>query len=232
VSELFPTTRWTLILEAKDSPEARRAALEALLGTYWRPLFVMFRAKGLGARDAEDAVQDFCVQLLERNVIEHLAPERGRLRGFLRTAGSNFLANRHAAHVTEKRGGQLLFVPLDVGLGEQLVAQGEQPDAAFERAWARVVFEKALKTLQREYSEGGRTGPFGLVERFFSPSAAPPSYREVANEHGMSVPQLKSFLHRARGRFRQLVEDEVTNTVGSAADAKAEVLSLLGALSA
>jgi RNA polymerase sigma-70 factor (ECF subfamily) len=74
----FPTTRWTLILSARQSPEMRRAALEELLGRYWKPLYLFARYKGVGIDDAQDAVQGFFAHLLERDFLARLDPERGR----------------------------------------------------------------------------------------------------------------------------------------------------------
>src|SRR5688500_17910533 len=91
----FPPTRWTLIRSARASPEARRAALESLLRTYWRPLYVFMRRQGLDEEAARDAVQDLLVRLLEHEFLERLSPEKGRLRGYLLTAARNHLVHRH-----------------------------------------------------------------------------------------------------------------------------------------
>ena len=53
----FPTTRWTLILGAQQSPEAKAQAWRHLLSTYWPPLYALYRARGLDAAAAADAVQ-------------------------------------------------------------------------------------------------------------------------------------------------------------------------------
>ena len=91
---LFPRTRWTLIRSAQEDPAARANALKELLAVYWRPLYVFVRRKGLSAEETEDAVQELVVLLLERDFLQRLDPERGKLRSFLMTAASNHLANR------------------------------------------------------------------------------------------------------------------------------------------
>jgi hypothetical protein len=48
----------------------------------------------------------------------------------------------------------------------------------------------------------------------------------------MSVPQLKSFVHRARLRFRDLLKQRVIETLPDAADADDELRALLEALAA
>ena len=47
-------------------------------------------------------------------------------------------------------------------------------------------------------SPTGRAGDFELIRRFFSPREEPPAYRDAAAEFGVSIPKLKSLLHRAR----------------------------------
>ncbi len=227
----FPTTRWTLILGARESPEAAAEAWRHLLSTYWPPLYAFFRARGLSAADASDAVQSFAVELLEREVVQQLTPERGRLRGFLKVAADHFLLRQHEKATAAKRGGPgARPLELDASLGERLADPSLSPEQAFERAWAMSIFDRALAALEQEW--GSRAGSFEIIRLFFSPAAEPPGYREIAAKYALSIPQLKSLLHRARLRFRELVEAEVRQTVGDAAELDLEVASLLGSLSA
>lgn len=224
----FPTTRWTLILAAKQSPQARAEAWRHLLTTYWPSLFALFRARGLDAATAADAVQGLAVELLERDVVQDLSPERGRLRGFLKVAAENFLIRQHERATAAKRGGDARPIELDLAMGERLADVSLAPDAAYERAWALSVFERAMAELEKEWAQ--RTSDFELVRTFFSPATAPPSYREAADQYGVSIPQLKSLLHRARLRFRQLVEAQVAETLDDGAAVAPEVTSLLESL--
>lgn len=225
---MFPTTRWTLILGARQSPEAAAAAWRQLLSTYWPPLYALFRARGLDAAAAADAVQGLCVELLERDAVEKLSPERGRLRGFLKVAAENFLIRQHEKATAAKRGGDARPVELDVALGERLADASLTPELAYERAWALAVFERAMKRLETEWA--ARAGNFELIRRFFSPAEEPPAYRAAAAQYGLAMPQLKSLLHRARLRFRELVEEEVRETLEAGAELEGEVTALLEAL--
>jgi|APLak6261679142_1056127.scaffolds.fasta_scaffold00011_73 RNA polymerase sigma-70 factor (ECF subfamily) len=224
----FPTTRWTLILGAKESPEAAAEAWRHLLSTYWPPLYAFFRARGLDAASAADAVQGLAVELLERDVVQKLSPERGRLRGFLKVAADHFLIRQHEKQIAAKRGGSARAIELDSLIGERLTDASLTPDLAFERAWALSIFERAMTTLEKEWST--RAGSFEVIRAFFSPAQEPPAYRDAAQQYGLAIPQLKSLLHRARLRFRELVEAEVRETVGDAAELEQEVTSLLESL--
>ena len=48
----------------------------------------------------------------------------------------------------------------------------------------------------------------------------------------MTVPQLKSFVHRSKGRFRQVLRAQVADTVAEGDDVDAELGALLEALAA
>ena len=224
----FPTTRWTLILSARQGPAARRAALEELLGRYWQPLYLFARRKGVGPDEAQDAVQGFIAHLLERDFLARLDPERGRFRSYLRTALSNYLVNQHEREAAQKRGGGMAALDFDA-LENRLASGPTVAEAAFDREWAVGVMARALDELHREFDSGARRGPFEVVVRFFQ-SDETPSYAAVAAEHGMTIPQLKAFLHRARVRFRELVRQAVADTVSDPGEVEAEIADLLRAL--
>lgn len=211
----FPTTRWTLILSSHAGAEPRRAALSELVAVYWKPLYFYARRKGLNVEAAKDAVQGLFAHLLERDdFLERLDPEKGSFRAYLRRALDNHLANVHEARSAQKRGGGARTVSLDFDVAEnELAGSHEEPVAAYDREWALCVFERALGRLEREFREGTRQGPFEVVRRFFQPGEQP-TYVTAAADCGMSVPRFKAFLHRARVRFRALLELEVGDTLG------------------
>ena len=228
----FPPTRWSLVLAARAGKPARQTALNELLAMYWAPLYCYARRKGLDRDAAQDVVQGLLAQLLERDFVAQLDPAKGRLRAYLRTALNNYLVNRHAHAAAQKRGGGAPMLSLDVDSVErQIDPATPNPDAAFEREWAVQVMQRALTQLRREFESGTRRGPFAVVLAFFQPGTDPPSYATVAAAHGMSVPQLKAFLHRARARFRELVRHEVEQTVADASEVDAEIGDLFRALS-
>jgi len=227
----FPSTRWTLILSARASPEARRAALNELLGTYWRPLYVFARRKGWDRDVAQDAVQGFLVHLLERDFVSRLDPARGRLRSFLRTSMDHYLINLYEKERAEKRGGRAVTISIDFAMADTALADAPaEPESAFDREWALVLMARAMDKLRAEFETGRRHAPFEAVADFFRVGEAP-SYKQISERYGMTIPQLKSLLHRTRVRFRELVEQEATDTLAEPDQATFEVRELLGHLS-
>jgi RNA polymerase sigma factor (sigma-70 family) len=229
---MFPTTRWTLILSSRDSPEAQRAALETLFATYWKPVYFYLRRKGLAVEAAEDATQGLFLHLMERDVLLRVDPARGRFRSYLLTSVENYLVNEHERASAVKRGGRVRIVPLDTLVAErELPAAPDDPGRAFDREWATGIMERALARLQAEYASGRRKGPAEVFLSFFRLQEAP-SYAEAAAACGLTTVQFKAALHRARARFREILHEEIGPTVAADADTEAEMQTLLQALGA
>lgn len=226
----FPETRWTLVIEARGNPAKRRPALEALVRPRWKPLYLMARAHGLVPEQAEDAVQSFLTRLVEGDVLEQLDPGRGRLRSYLKTAFRHHLINLAEHERAAKRGLGVPHAELHE-LESQLAAHVPPADVLFDRAWAAELVTRVLSELEAEYARGERVGPFEVVRQLFAFGSAPP-YAELAEQYGMTVPQLKAFVHRARGRFRQLLNARVADTLVAGEDLQDEVASLLSAMAA
>jgi RNA polymerase sigma-70 factor (ECF subfamily) len=214
----FPPTRWTLVRSGD------RAAFEELLATYWKPLYFHVRRKGRSVEDAKDAVQDFVAHLLDGDFRSRLDASQGRFRAYLRASLDHFLINEHAKRAAQKRGGGVRVFSLDVEVAEREL--GGLSGDAFDRAWAIGVMQRSMERLRREFESGDRRGPYEMVREFFG-ATAPPSYADAGAKHGMSAPQVKAFLHRARERFREIVREEVGQI---ADDAEGEITQLLQAM--
>jgi RNA polymerase sigma factor (sigma-70 family) len=227
---LFPTTRWTVVLSAREGEAARRAALEQLMAAYWRPLYLYLRSRGLAPDRAEDSVQGLFAQLLERDFPARADPQKGRFRTYLKAAADHHLANEIERAHAEKRGGRATVVPLETLDLERDLAAAPPAAIDFDRAWARDVMARALVRLREEYASGRRHSGGDAVLRFFQPEAEV-SHAEGAASCGLTPTQFKASLHRARRRYRELLLEEVAPTVGDAADADEEVRALLAAVS-
>ena len=196
---------------------------------YWRPVWVYLRARGAGAEDAEELTQELFAELFAGQKHLDVSGERGRFRSWLKACAAHHHLRWLESGRALKRGGAARMVAMDTAQLEQVAAEAPDPEAAFDGAWAATVMDRALGRLRNEYDSGERTGAFTVLAQFFGEATAP-SYRQAAAAAGMSLPQLKAFVHRGRERFRALVAEEVRETVGSAADADAEVAALFRAL--
>jgi RNA polymerase sigma-70 factor (ECF subfamily) len=92
----FQSTLWTVVLAAKDpsSPD-RREALQQLIETYWKPVYLFIRRRGNDREASKDLAQGFFTALLERQFLQYVQRDRGKFRTFLLTALEHFMADEH-----------------------------------------------------------------------------------------------------------------------------------------
>lgn len=227
---LFPTTRWGEILEHRGDPERRRQLLGRLALDYRQPLIVYARLCGLDDPAAEDAVQGFLTTWLERDITQRLDPAKGRLRSYLRTALRHYLSDLRMYATAEKRGGTATTAALALADVESVTADPTPtPEQVYDRAFAQQVMARAFAVLETEFRDGRRSGPFEAVREYFAPETTA-SHAELGARHGMTESQMASFLHRARGRYRELVRSQVRDLVADPAQTESELRSLLSAL--
>ena len=111
---LFASTRWSVILTARDNSGPRgEAAMASLCATYWRPLYAYVRRQGRSVEDAQDLTQSFFSHLLEKDSLRHIDPSLGRFRSFLLASFRNFLAGEWRHSPASKRGGAVASVSLE-----------------------------------------------------------------------------------------------------------------------
>src|SRR5262249_40231517 len=199
----FDTTQWSLVLRARGEGEAARAALEALCRTYRPPVFAYIRRHGYARDIADDLTQAVFARFLERASYESAEPELGRFRTFLLTAVQRFLINEGRAGQTVKRGGRVRVQPLDETDAD--APDEETPERAFERSWAFVVLDNALRRLRAEADEAGKREQFDRLRTFLVEAPDKTEYGRIAAELGLRSNTLAVIVHRLRARLRAFV---------------------------
>jgi RNA polymerase sigma-70 factor (ECF subfamily) len=233
---IFVTTQWTQVLATRgDSPEARQA-LSDLCAAYYTPVFVMIRRVTPSEEAARDLTQEFFARLLSRAGLGQVDPERGRFRFFLLGAVKHFLADVHDEQCRLKRGGGRVPVSLDAGTDsspdmEIADASLPSPELEFDREWAITLLARALERLGREQAGAGKGEHFPALKPWLTGDKQDASQADLAARLGMSEGALRVTLHRLRKRFRELVKEEITGTVGDAAHVREEMGYLLEVLS-
>jgi len=232
----FVTTQWSEVLAAgrSDTTQAQ-AALEQLCRNYWAPLYAYVRRSGHSREEAEDLTQEFFARLLARKTFARADPQRGRFRSFLLVSLKHFLAHEWEKARAQKRGGGVQFLPLAFDTAEtrcaHLVAPGDTPDRAFDRQWALALLDVVLGRLRKEYTDSGRDELFVGLKDTLSGGRSEIPYRELAGGLGMSEGAVKVAAHRLRQRYRELLRDEITNTVSGPEQVEEELRQLFAALS-
>lgn len=232
--DVFATTHWTVVLASgKHSTPEAQAALEELCRTYWFPLYAYVRRRGYAKADAEDLTQAFFAKLLEKNFLAQLDSDKGKFRAFLLAALKHFLANEWDKAQAQKRGGGEQTLSLDWETADtkfQVAAQNEpSPDKAYDREWALALLAKVIERLQRECEQDGKGKLFDQLKVFLMAGKSELARAEVARALGMEEGAVRVAIHRLRKRYRQLLRDEVANTLSDAAMVDEEMRALFDA---
>lgn len=232
---IFATTHWTVVLAAGrgGSPQAE-VALEELCRTYWFPLYAYARRHGQSREDAEDLTQGFFARLLEKNFLEGITSERGKFRAFLLVALKRFMANEWDRANRQKRGGGQTLLSLDWQDAEtryQINPTDDlSPDKLYDRAWAVVVLERVILRLRSESSQGGKGDLYEQLKSFLMLGTDEIPYARAAAELKMSEVAVRVAVHRLRKRYRELLREEIVQTLSNPAQADEEMQALFSAL--
>jgi len=225
-SSQFPTTRWTQVLAAGDQEQKdARPALVSLCENYWYPLYAYLRRRGYPADQAQDLTQEFFVRVLEGRYLNRADPEKGRFRSFILTSLKFFVADEEDRHRAYKRGGGMI-VPLEFSLGEERYQRepthDETPERMFERRWALSVLDRVVEKLREEFVRHGRPEHFEQLKVFLLGQSDAP-YATLAREMNTSEGALKVAIHRLRKRYRELLRQEIADTVADPAEVESEL---------
>jgi RNA polymerase sigma-70 factor (ECF subfamily) len=230
----FATTRWSVVVAAgnEESPAAR-AALSSLCETYWPPLYAFLRRRGYPAVEAQDLTQEFFARLLEKNYVEAADRDRGRFRTFLLVVLKRFLSKERDREQALKRGGGVVTLSLDFVAAEEQVrfepSDEWTPEKEYERRWALTLLDLVLKRLEAEYAARGKSELFARCRPWLTGDAAR-SHEDVAATLGMTAGAIKVTVHRMRERYRELLREEIAQTVATPEDVAEELKHLLAAL--
>jgi RNA polymerase sigma factor (sigma-70 family) len=233
---VFATTQWSVVLAAQGQSPGANEALEKLCRTYWWPLYGFVRRNGYTPEEAQDLTQGFFALLLERRDLDVVRREKGRLRSYLLVSLKNFLAKARRRELAVKRGEGQALVPLDELLARERAdlepADTLSADRIYERRWALTLLEQVLARLENEYCAAGNAELFDYLKEFLSDEPGRPSQAEVARELGMTENAVKQAFHRLRQRYRQLLRDEIAQTVAVPGDVEDELRHFISVLQA
>ncbi len=231
----FPTTYWSRVAAAtsRGDPEAR-AALEELYRDYWFPLYAFARRRFQSPHEAEDTVQGFLADLLERNSLTELDRSKRRFRAFLRAACDHYLSNLRDHDQAAERGGGVTIVSIDRAAAEARYdrepAHELTAERLFEKPWALMLLERVLIRLEAETAQAGKAELFARLRPVFQGSGLDAPYSAIGAELGMSDGAVRVAAHRLRARYREILSEEVGRTTDHQTSVDDEIAELLAAL--
>ena len=104
------------------------------------------------------------------------------------------------------------------------------PEKLFERSWALTVLTRAMDRLKAESAASGKQRLYDCLKVYLAAEKDAVPYRDVAGELNMTEGAVKVAVHRLRRRYRELVRDEIAQTVTTDAQVDEEIQDLFAAL--
>jgi RNA polymerase sigma factor (sigma-70 family) len=235
-ADRFATTHWSMVVRAGrgHTPGATRA-LALLCENYWFPLYAFVRRSGHATDEAQDLTQAFFAELLAKDVLAVADPQRGKFRSFLQASLKHFLANEQRRQAAQKRGGRQSVLSLDFQSGEERYrclepADHLTPERLYERRWALALLDLVLARLRAEFSAAEKLPLFERLKPFLAGHPHGLSYQAVAADLGMTEGAVKVAVHRLRRRYRDLLKEEIAQTVAGPDEFNDELRDLWAAL--
>lgn len=214
---VFLTTHWSLIRRARnEQSEKSGEALNCLCEAYWYPLYAYSRQRGIPHNTAEDHVQSFFAQAIERNLFEKAVAGRGKFRTFLLACFNNFLKNEFKRANRKKRGGDQTILKLDFSEGERRFdrepSHNLTAERLYQRTWAQTLLQRCMTSLQERYAQRDQTELFDSLKAGLI-SANAEQTEAWAARFQRSPGSIRVFLTRMRTAYRELLRAEIANTL-------------------
>jgi RNA polymerase sigma-70 factor (ECF subfamily) len=225
-------TQWSLIVRAGGprTPDSR-AALEQLCRAYLPPLRALaHRFTWWDRSRAEDLLQSFLADLIEKDIVGRACPSRGRFRKFLQVTFRN-----HAINFMKKERPHSRKPPKDSPAGaeadsgepsyfEAMSSEGVA-DCLCDCKWATNLLDRALLRVELERPRQSK-----IVQVLRQRLHGDPNLRDTAAALGISEHVLKVRLFEVRRAFHRAVRAEVAETVEDPEDVEDELRELIDAL--
>jgi RNA polymerase sigma-70 factor (ECF subfamily) len=219
----FPTTRWTQVVAATlHGDVGGRQALEALCQKYYQPVRQFIAWRRGAASECDDLAQSFFLYFLDHGLTHRADRLRGKFRTFLLSVLRRFLSHHDRAAAAEKRGGELIFAPLE----EEDAAAEPQEITEFDRKWALALMDAALARVAAEIEAARGAPALETLRHFLGGSQQSRTYEEAAAELGLSLTACKQEVLRWRRRLGEIVRAEVGRTVSAPHEVREEIAYL------
>jgi RNA polymerase sigma factor (sigma-70 family) len=233
-NHMFATTRWSIVnCAGSSSPDSHRA-LASLCETYWYPLYAYVRRRVPDVNEAQDLTQAFFAELLEKNFVGAATPQRGRFRAFLLTAFKNFMSKQWEKARAQKRGGGRPSISLDFDSADSGLridpASGLTAEQIYDQQWAIALLDRIMQRLQLEFERAGKEQQFGELKAYLVGDFTGTTYAQVAKTLNMTEAAAKKAASRMRKRYRELLKDEIAQTVASPDGVDDEIRNLFSTL--
>jgi hypothetical protein len=237
------TTRWSIVFAAAAGGESASAALGQLFRSYWGLVFAKI-ARGRAPHAAQELTQEFFVKrLVDGQDLKRVKRQDGkRFRGWLSTAVESFLNNRwdfdHQQCRDVRKTVALSFDGED-GARAAWFAPQRDPEQELRRARAFALLTQVLGRLRREYCAKAAAAGVDAERRFEvlkvflpGPDTEVAHFRAAADALGLEPGTVRQVVQRMKGRFAELLDEELLQHVDAETDLATARRLLLQALEA
>lgn len=232
----FETTHWSLIVSSRvEDSDVRQASLSELCESYWYPLFAYLRRKGHDPDESADYVQGFFVELIDKDFLDTVSPDKGRFRWFMMSAIKCFVSNQLEKSQALKRGGKVTRISLDVTDAERKYqlepVDGWSAEKLFDRQWALAVLKQALDELKKQQASRGKLELYEALQPTLSGMPITMErYEEIGEQFKMPSGAVKVAALRLRQKYRDSIREIVAQTLTDPQNVGEELDELLKAL--
>jgi len=228
--EDFTRTRWSMVcrLQTTRAGDAREALTELAL-RYWYPVYAYVRRCGHAQEIAQDITQVF-LQQVAADLRNHRNTPPGRFREWLLARLNTFLGGEWRGTAGAEGAPEAPPLPELESRNRSEHDPEESPEQAYRRSFALEVLSRGLKRLRAEARQTGHLDMCEALEPFLTREPLPGQYDELGHKLSIRPLALVIALKRLRQRFRELVREELADTVTSAEELAAEQQALLVAL--
>lgn len=172
--------------------EAKEQVLERLFREHGAALRAFLRMRRVGNEELEDIVQDVFVRLARMNDLrERLPPGEQRNRAFLFTVANNLLVDQRRHQRLQRQ-----YLQEQAAMSDETENTGESPELA---ALAREQLDHLRGVIMNLHPKWRESF---ILTRFMHKS-----YRQAADEMGVSVRQIERYVTKALVKIRKAAAD-------------------------
>ncbi|MBK8123498.1 MAG: hypothetical protein IPK54_08090 [Dokdonella sp.] len=218
-------SRWSMVTQHTiAAPQDPRSALVELCMHYWYPVYAYVRRCGHAPDIAQDIARGFLQNLFVHFRDDAAALAQARFRAYLLACLNAFLADDWRRTPDGEMASELRHAPNNLELRYQRDnIQAQSPEAAYQRSFALEMLSRATHRLRAEARQTGHLPMYEALHKFLAVEPLAGQYEELARELGRRPLALVVALKRLRQRLRELIGEELADTVSSHDELDAEM---------
>ena len=109
-------------------------------------------------------------------------------------------------------------------------ADAMTPERLYQRRWALAVLDQVLLRLRHDFAARGSEPLFDALKNTLTDQSSAPTYAQIARQLNMTEGAVKTAAHRLRRRYRELLREEIAQTVATPELIDEEIRFLLESL--